>query len=158
MPFFEYKGDNLCHMAAFKQHAVFSFWKAPLMKDPVLMENAKAETAMGHLGRITSLRDLPADKKLTAYIKEAMNLNEQGIKIPKAKPKAVKPVAVPDYFLKAIKKNKKAWAVFQKFPPGHINEYVEWITEAKREETRISRIEKAVAMMEEGKDRNWKYR
>ena len=158
MPFFEYKRDNLCWMAAFKQHAAFGFWKAALMKDAVLMENSKAETAMGHLGKITSIRDLPSDKKLAAYIKEAMLLNEQGIKVPRAKPKTSTSLKIPGYFLKAIMKNKKAWAVFQKFPPSHVKEYVQWITEAKREETRTSRIEKAVAMMEEGKDRNWKYK
>ncbi len=158
MPFFDYKEEMMCHMAAFKKHAVFSFWKAALMKDPVLLDNAKAETAMGHLGRITTLKDLPTDKKITAWIKEAMQLNEDGIKIKKPPVKKNTTIDVPDYFLKAIKKNKKAWAVFQKFPPSHIKEYVGWITEAKREATRISRIEKAIAMMEEGKDRNWKYR
>lgn len=158
MPFFEYKGDNLCWMAAFKQHAAFGFWKAALMKDAVLMENAKAETAMGHLGKINSLKEMPADKKIISWIKEAMKLNEDGIKLQKPKPAASKPIDVPDYFLKAIKKNKKAWATFQKFPPSHVKEYVTWITEAKREETRNSRMEKAIAMMEEGKDRNWKYR
>lgn len=158
MPFFEYKGDNLCWMAAFKQHAAFGFWKAALMKDAVLMENAKAETAMGHLGKISSLKEMPADKKIISWIKEAMKLNEDGIKLQKPKPVASKPIDVPDYFLKVIKKNKKAWATFQKFPPSHVKEYVTWITEAKREETRNSRMEKAIAMMEEGKDRNWKYR
>ncbi len=52
MPFFDYKGEMLCHMASFKQHAVMGFWKASLMKDPILVENAKSETAMGHLGKI----------------------------------------------------------------------------------------------------------
>lgn len=158
MPFFDYKGEMMCHIAAFKQHAVMSFWKAALMKDAVLLENAKAETAMGHLGKITSLKDLPPDKKITAWIKEAMQLNDAGIKIKKPPAKKASTIDIPDYFLNSVKKNKKAWAVFQKFPPSHVKEYVEWITEAKREETRNSRIQKAITMMEEGKDRNWKYR
>ena len=70
MPFFDYKGEMLCHMASFKQHAVMGFWKAPLMKDSILVENAKSETAMGHLGKISSLKDLPSDKKITAWIKK----------------------------------------------------------------------------------------
>lgn len=86
-PHFDYKGEMMCNMAAFKQHAVFGFWKAAIMKDPVLAETAKSEVAMGHLGRITSLKDLPADKKIIAWIKEAMQLNEDGIKLPaKSKP------------------------------------------------------------------------
>src|SRR6185295_1881691 len=101
-PHFDYKNEMMCSMAAFKQHAVFGFWKASLMKDPVLVENAKSEVAMGHLGRLTSLKDLPADKKITAWIKEAMKLNDQGIKLsPKAKPAEKKELVVPDYFTKA---------------------------------------------------------
>ena len=50
------------------------FWKASLMKDKALLEMARSEEAMGHLGKITSLKDLPSDKKLKAYIKEAMEL------------------------------------------------------------------------------------
>lgn len=81
-PHFDYKGEMMCSMAAFKQHAVFGFWKAALMKDPALAETAKSEVAMGHLGRVISLKDLPADKKITAWIKEAMELNDKGIKLP----------------------------------------------------------------------------
>src|SRR4249920_1912524 len=80
-PHFDYKGEMMCSMAAFKQHCVFGFWKAALMKDPVLIENARSEVAMGHLGRITSLKNLPSDKKIIVWIKEAMKLNDEGIKV-----------------------------------------------------------------------------
>ena len=159
MPFFDYKGEMLCHMAAFKQHAVMSFWKASLMKDPVLVENAKSEVSMGHLGRLTSLKDLPADKKIISWIKEAMALNDKGIKLPaKAKTTEKKELIVPDYFTKAIAKNKKAKQVFDAFAYSHKKEYVEWITEAKTEETRNKRIASAIEMMTEGKSRHWKYK
>ena len=72
----------MCSMAAFKQHAAMSFWKAALMKDTNLLEKARSEEAMGHLGRIGSLKDMPSDKKLTSYIKEAMKLTELGKKLP----------------------------------------------------------------------------
>ena len=79
MPFMEYKGP-LCNMAAFKAHCSFGFWKASLMEDSG--ELAKNQnTAMGHFGRITSLKDLPSDKKIIALIKEAVELNEKGIKV-----------------------------------------------------------------------------
>ena len=158
MPFFDYKGEMLCHMASFKQHAVMGFWKASLMKDSILVENAKSETAMGHLGKITSLKDLPSDKKITAWIKEAMALTDKGIKLPaKEKPAATKALAVPDYFTKALAKNKKAKQVFEKFPPSHKKEYLIWITEAKTEETRNKRMATALEWIAEGKGRNWKY-
>jgi uncharacterized protein YdeI (YjbR/CyaY-like superfamily) len=158
MPFFDYKGEMLCHMASFKQHAVMGFWKASLMKDSILVENAKSETAMGHLGRITSLKELPSDKKITVWIKEAMQLNDKGIKLP-ARGKTVdkKELAEPDYFTKALAKNKKAKQVFENFPYSHKKEYLMWITEAKTEETRNKRMATALEWMAEGKSRLWKY-
>ena len=157
-PHFDYKGEMMCSMAAFKQHAAMSFWKAALMKDAMLMENAKSETAMGHLGRISSLKEMPSDKKITAWIKEAMELNDRGVKLPaKPKPAPGKDITIPDYFTKALAKNKKAKQVFENFAFSHKKEYLEWITEAKTEETRNKRIAGAIEMMAEGKSRNWKY-
>jgi uncharacterized protein YdeI (YjbR/CyaY-like superfamily) len=157
-PHFDYKGEMMCSMAAFKQHCVFGFWKAPLMKDPILVENAKSEVSMGHLGRITSLKDLPADKKIIAWIKEAMKLNDEGIKLPvKAKLADKKELIVPDYFLKALNKNKKALKVFENYAYSHKKEYVEWITEAKTDDTRNKRMATAIEWLAEGKSRNWKY-
>ncbi len=158
MPHFDYKGEMMCHMAAFKQHAVYSFWKAALMKDKVLIENAKAETAMGHLGKLTTLKDLPPDKKIIAWIKEAMSLTDKGIKLPaKAKTTAHKVLEVPDYFIKVLAKNKKAKQNWDAFAYSHKKEYVQWITEAKQEDTRNSRMVKAIEMISEGKGRNWQY-
>ena len=157
-PHFDYKGEMMCSMAAFKEHAAFGFWKAPLMKDPVLAEMAKSEVAMGHLGRITSLKDLPADKKIVAWIKEAMALNDKGIKLPaKAKPAATKELEVPDYFIKALSKNKKAKQTFDGFSYSNKKEYVMWIIDAKTEDTRNKRMETSIEWLAEGKVRNWKY-
>lgn len=154
---FDYKGP-LCSMASFKQHCAFGFWKASLMKDKSLTRNAESESAMGHYGKITSLKDLPPDKKIIAHIKEAMMLNEKGIKLPPQKvTKEKKEIVVPDYFLKQLKKNKKAFATFNSFSPSHKREYVEWITEAKTDETKNRRMETAIDWMTEGKPRNWKY-
>jgi uncharacterized protein YdeI (YjbR/CyaY-like superfamily) len=154
---FDYKGP-MCSMASFKQHCAFGFWKASLMKDKSLTKNAESESAMGHYGKITSLKDLPSDKKIIAHIKEAMMLNEKGIKLPPRKvTTAKKEIVVPDYFLKQLKKNKKAFATFESFSLSHKREYVEWITEAKTDETKNRRMETAIEWMAVGKSRNWKY-
>lgn len=159
MPFFDYKNEMMCHMAAFKKHAVIGFWKASLMQDPILMQNASSEASMGHLGKITSLEDMPSDKKLKAYIKEAMKLNDDGIKvIKKPADKEKKELPVPDYFIKALKKNKAAAEIFEKFAPSHKKEYIMWITEAKTDATREKRLASALEMIAEGKSRNWKYK
>ena len=156
MPSFEYFG-MMCGFAAFKQHCTFGFWKASLMKDPVLMINAKSENAMGHLGRITSLKDLPSDKKIISYIKEAMRLNEEGIKVVKAKPVKEKDIVVPEDVLSSIKKNKKAFATFKVFSPSNKKEYLDWITEAKTDATKEKRLTQAIEWMAEGKPRSWRY-
>ena len=157
-PHFDYKGEMMCSMAAFKQHAAFGFWKASLLKDPVLTETAKLEVAMGHLGKLTSLKDLPPDKKILAWIKEAMALNDKGIKLlAKPRPVANKELIVPDYFTRAIAKNKKAKQTFEDFSYSQKKEYVNWVTEAKTAETKTKRLTSAIEMMAEGKIRNWKY-
>ncbi|HWX18700.1 MAG TPA: YdeI/OmpD-associated family protein [Candidatus Binatia bacterium] len=155
-PHFIYKG-MLCHMAAFRAHCAFGFWKRTLIFGND--ESGKANgDAMGQFGRITSLSDLPKDKVLLGYIKEAVRLNEAGIKAPPgAASKPRKDLVVPDYFMAALKRKKKALTAFENFSPSHKREYVEWITEAKREETRAKRLETAVAWMSIGKPRHWKY-
>ena len=156
MPFFEYKGP-LCNLAAFKQHCAFGFWKMALMKDAVEMKG-KNEYAMGHLGKITSLDDLPPGKKIIAWIKEAAKLNDDKIKLPERKKSPEKKeIEIPGAFQKALDKNKKAAATFNNFSPSHKYEYLEWITEARTEETRDKRIATTIEWLTEGKLRNWKY-
>jgi len=158
MPYFDYKGAIVCAMAAFKEHCTFLFWKASLMKDPEKIFQITDREAMGHFGRITSLKDLPSDKILIAYIKEAAQLNEQNVKLPaKKKPVTTSALETPDDLTAALKKNKKAQAVFENFTPGKKKEYIVWLTEAKTEATRNKRLETAVEWISEGKSRNWKY-
>ncbi|MEO7766859.1 MAG: YdeI/OmpD-associated family protein [Ferruginibacter sp.] len=153
-PHFDYRGEMMCSMAAFKEHCVFGFWKAALMKDPLLLENARSEVSMGHLGRIRSKKDLPADKTIKAWIKEAMQLNDDGIKLPsKLKTTEKKEIIIPEYFTKALSKNKKALQIFENYAYSHKKEYIEWITEAKTEETRNKRITTALEWIAEGKSR-----
>jgi len=154
-PHFDYKGNMMCSMASFKQHAAFGFWKASIMKDPKNILNNS--DAMGHLGRITSKNDLPPDNVMIQYIKEAAKLNETGVKLPSKPVKEKKELKIPDYFMKAIAKNKKALKTFENFSYSNKKEYVEWITDAKTEDTRKKRMETSVEWMSEGKIRNWKY-
>jgi uncharacterized protein YdeI (YjbR/CyaY-like superfamily) len=153
-PHFMYKG-MLCSMASFKEHCAFGFWKSSLL---VKSAGGEAEKAMGQFGRITKLSDLPSQTVLAGYIKEAMKLNDDGVKVPKSsKPKASREVVVPDDLADALARNKAARATFEGFSPSNKREYVDWITEAKTEATRLRRIETALEWMAEGKPRNWKY-
>lgn len=153
-PHFEHQGI-VGSMAAFKRHVSFGFWKGGLLKDPHKLFAGVGSTVMSAF-KLSAVADLPADKVLLAYIREAVALNEQGVKLPK-KPAAKKALVVPDDLLAALKKNKKAQATFEAFSYSNKKEYVEWITEAKQEATRQKRLATAILWLSEGKDRNWKY-
>jgi len=147
-PFYLHEGI-LIATPAFKRHCAFIFWKGRLFL------SADQKTT---LRRLTSLSDLPGDRILTRYIAKAVELNEAGVNPPtRAKPKVKRALVVPDYFLAALRKNKKALASFEHFSPSHKREYVEWVTEAKREDTRARRIQTAVKQIAGGKSLNWKY-
>lgn len=156
-PNFSYKG-MFCGMAAFKEHCSFGFWKGDLILKPGERRPNSEGNGMGQFGRISSLADLPKDEILLGYIKEAKRLNDEGIKKPTApKSKVKKELVVPPYFLAALQKKKPAFTAFENFSYSHKKEYVQWVTEAKTEETRDRRLETAVAWLAEGKPRNWKY-
>jgi len=157
MPFFTYKG-MLCHMAAFKSHCSLGFWKSKLVMGNENSSSNDEKDGMGQFGRISSLKDLPSDKKMLAYIKEAKRLNDEGIQKPsKLKPKDPKKLTIPTKLNAALKKNKKASAAFEGFSYSHKKEYVDWITEAKRDETKSQRLATTIAWLAEGKSRHWKY-
>lgn len=146
----------LCSMAAFKEHAVFGFWKSSLING-LGPNSANGGEAAGNMGRLTSVKDLPSRREIAGFIRAAMKLNDEGIVVSKPA-KAPKPEAkVPSELAAALLKNKKAKAAFETFPPGHRREYVEWIVEAKRDETKAKRVAQAVEWIAEGKSRNWKY-
>ena len=150
-PHFMYEGI-LCSMASFSEHCAFMFWKGSLIVGD------GARDAMGQFGRITKVSDLPSRKVMTGYIKEAMKLNNSGVKSPaRSKPKGTKELVIPPEFATALKQNKKAASTFESFPTSHKREYADWIAEAKGEDTRKRRLDTAIEWISEGKSRNWKY-
>jgi uncharacterized protein YdeI (YjbR/CyaY-like superfamily) len=160
MPFFELNGVILGNMAAFKEHCSLGLW-GPEMHAILGNDGAKSNEAMGTFGRIASVKDLPAEKVLLGYFKQAAGFVTSGerttslVRKPKRALKA--PPEVPAELAAALKKNKLAAKVFDGFSPSCKREYVDWVAEAKREETKQKRVAQAVEWMAEGKSRNWKY-
>jgi uncharacterized protein YdeI (YjbR/CyaY-like superfamily) len=153
-PSFEYKG-MLGGMAAFKEHVVWGFWKGSLLKDPTnAMQNRGA--GMGG-GCLSDVSQLPPDKIIIDLIKQAVELNEKGMKLPPRKVVKRPPLKTPPDLAAALKKNAKAAKTFEGFSPSHKREYIEWITEAKQEATRARRLAQAIEWVAAGKPRNWKY-
>ena len=161
-PFFLHRGTILCNVSAFKEHCSFGFWGAEIGKllhqDGVIQEGG-----MGSLGRIASLKELPPDKQLLGYIRQAAAFIESGqgetwVAAQRRVVKAPKPaLEVPPEFTAALRRDRKAAAAYAAFSPSCQREYVEWIAGAKRTETRDRRIAQAVEWIAEGKQRNWKY-
>ena len=155
-PTFDHHGI-MCSMAAFKQHCVFGFWKAPLLMLDGKPLVKKMESGAGQFGKLTTVKDLPARSKLLKLVKDAAKLNESGVAVERAPRAPARPVQVPADLTRALRTNAKARAAFVEFSPSHRREYVEWIVEAKTVETRQRRLETALEWMSEGKPRNWKY-
>ena len=152
MPSFLYKGKILAGIASFKAHASFGFWSGSQVVDT----SGQSATAMGQFGRLTSLDDLPDRKTLIELTRKAMQLIDDGVK--PARNKTVKaPLTVPQDLRAAIDAAPTAKATWDAFPPSCQREYVEWVTEAKRDETRSKRLNQTVEWLNEGKRRNWKY-
>ena len=152
MPTFVHAGAIMCGMAAFKQHASFGYWKHALV-----VGEGVPQAGMGSYGKMVSLDDLPPKKTVLAHIRKAMSLNEEGVKstVRKSAPKPA--LLTPADLVAALQGNKAAQATFDAFPPGCKREYIEWIADAKRAETRAKRISQTVEWAAEGKRRNWKY-
>src|SRR5450755_3546936 len=161
-PFFEHRGAILCNMSAFKEHCSFGFWGQEIAA-VLRAANVLSDDGMGSLGRITSLKDLPPDKLMLGWIRQASAFVDSGqytspiaarSKVAKAQSPAV---VAPAEFTRALQSNKKAAVVFSAFSPSCQREYFEWMSDAKRPETRDKRIATAIEWIVEGKQRNWKY-
>ncbi len=137
-------------MASFKEHAVFGFWKG------ALLFGSQNKGAMGQFGRIKAVKDLPRDKELIGYVRKAADLNRRGVQKKRAR-RGTQKVAVPSDLNTALQKNAKARRTFQNFSYSHKKEYVDWITGAKRDETRRRRLKTAIQWLSQGKVQNWKY-
>jgi len=159
MPAFLYRGRPLANMAAFKAHASFGFWdrNALLAAGEFAEVAAKDRDGMGSYGKLTSLTDLPDDAIFEAQIRQAVVYAARGDR-PKRAARPPKPEAeVPPALAEALASDATAAANWEGFSPSCRREYCEWITDAKREETRANRISKALAQVHEGKKLNWKY-
>ena len=146
----------LCSMASFKAHCAFGFWKEELMT----ATRGSGGITSSQFGRLTTVKDLPTRAALVRLVREAVRLNEDGVKPPvppRAQVDRSRSVRAPADLLAALRNNARARAAYDEMSQSHKREYIEWITEAKRDETRKRRVAAAVEWMAEGRIRNWKY-
>ncbi|PKB18250.1 DUF1801 domain-containing protein [Flavobacterium sp. 5] len=155
-PHYSYKGDHLCMMGGFKQHCSFSLYKAELMKDKTIQDSVKAGKKFGYMDKLKDITELPNEKILVTYIREAMELNANSIAKPKPiKEKSTVEVTAPKAFLDALKNDKKATEIFESKSPSFRKNYIIWLADAKTEGTLQKRIDQSLEWIAEGKDRFW---
>jgi len=152
-PAWIYDGQLLCSMAAFKAHATFGFWRGV----EVMGEVGRAKEAMGQFGRMTSVDDLPDDAIFGELIARAVALIGSGTSTPRVLKHPKPELVVPAALQVALDGNAAAAATFAGFSPSNRREYVEWVADAKRSETRDRRIAQTIEWLADGKRRNWKY-
>ncbi|MHC4840192.1 MAG: YdeI/OmpD-associated family protein [Planctomycetota bacterium] len=155
-PHFTLGGVIIGGVAAFKKHVNLFFWNGGVIDDDLARFEKLGKTNNCYL-KIKSVKDLPSQVHLVRWIKQTLEANADG-RAKHTAPRKRPAARAPKDLLAAITANKKAQATWDKFPPSHKREYIEWILEAKRETTRERRIRQAVEMIAEGKDKNWKYR
>ncbi|MFD1788132.1 YdeI/OmpD-associated family protein [Sphingomonas floccifaciens] len=147
MPAFLLGGRPFANMAAFTAHATFGFWNradAPAGREG---------EAMGQMGRIESLADLPDAATFEAMVRDRASATPAKRAVKPPKPEAV----VPDALTTALAQDDAARATFDAFPPSARRDYCDWVAEAKRPETQAKRVAQTVEWLREGKRRNWKY-
>ena len=112
---------------------------------------------MRQFGQIRSMDDLPNDKQLIGFVRKAMQINEAGVKRSRPRLSAKQKVRVPPDLNVALQKNSKARKTFENFSYSHKKEYLDWISDAKHDETCRRRLETAIQWLAQGKPQNWKY-
>jgi hypothetical protein len=151
-PSFMYKGRIFFGMSAFKAHCGAGFWH------PLMRKDDKSPEGIGEFGKITAIGQLPSRGDFAKLAKKAKKLADDGIEGPKRpKPDPNRKVVVPKDLAALLAKNARARATFEGFPYSKKNEYVTWINDAKRDETREKRLAATVKQLAEGKSMMWKY-
>lgn len=151
---FDYKGKGLLYLKALKERVNFGFWfdKMVFMSAKLSPEAKKYQ----NMSEINSVTELPPVEVLQELMQIGMDNIAQGKRLV-PKPKAKKELVIPDFFIQALAKDKLAEQNFAQMSPSHKKEYVEWIVEAKTDETRNKRIAQMLEQLKEKKSKNWKY-
>lgn len=155
-PVYTYDSKNIVGIGSFKSYSGLWFYQGALLKDKArVLINAQEEVTKAlRQWRLTSLDEIN-EKLILEYIHEAIENQKKGREI---KPDRNKPVVIPDELQDAFAENPQLKEAFNRFTPGHQREYADYVSEAKREETRINRVRKITPMIMEKKGLNDKYR
>ena len=155
-PCYTHDGKNVVGIGGFKSYFGLWFHQGVLLEDKhnVLINAQEGRTKALRQWRMQSANEIKA-AAIKAYVKEAIQLEKAGKGIAADRGK---PIIVPPELRKALQKRKAVGKKFAELTPGRQREYADYISAAKREETKLSRIEKILPMISAGKGLNDKYR
>ena len=155
IPVYTYNGKNVVGIAGFKNHFAMWFYNGVFLKDPdnVLINAQKGKTKALRQWRFSKMEDID-EKLLLSYLNEAIK-NEQESKVWKPQ-KQNAPTS--NMLNEVLQNNPKTKEAFAKLTPYKQKEYTEYIASAKREQTKKSRLEKIIPMIEQGIGLHDKYR
>ena len=155
-PVYALEGKNVAGIAAFKNHCAIWFFNGALLKEnTILLYNAQE-------GKTKALRQIRFEKGdkiepkiLQKYVLEAIQIQREGKEI---KPVPSKELVVPSELKAAFKEDKDMENSFQQLTKGKQREYADYISQAKRETTKQSRLEKIKPMIKNGEGLHDKYK
>jgi uncharacterized protein YdeI (YjbR/CyaY-like superfamily) len=143
----------VCGYGAFQKHVKLTFFNGAAMKDERKLFNHCVDSEFSRSIKYTDIAQVD-EQAITAYVKESAAVNKSGYK----RMIKDKTVDVPEDLQKAFASNKSAWKFFDNLSYGYKKDYVEWVTRAKKDETRTDRINKVVSMCAEERRMNDKYK
>ena len=154
-PVYSYNNKNVLGIGGFKSYFGIWFYNGVFLKDEKkLLINANEENTKSlRQMRFNSANEID-EKLILAYIKEAIEIEEKGLAIPKEKKETI----IPEILQNELDKNSELLAKFNTFSPYKQREFIEHITSAKQEKTQMARLEKIIPMVLEEKGLNDKYR
>ena len=157
MPTYTINNKNVVGLGGFKQHFCLWFFQGSFLEDQKkLLVNAQEGKTRGmRQMRFDTAKDIKK-ASVKAYVLEAIENQKAGKMIEKMKAKAKK--MEPPKELVQLLTNKKIRVAFDKFSVSKQNEFIEYIATAKRESTKLSRLEKIKPMIKAGLGLNDKYR
>lgn len=157
-PVYTFKGKNIVGLGAFKSYVGLWFFQGALLKDKEqkLVNAQEGKTQAMRQWRFNSLSEIEANSSLiTDYVKEAVANQKAGKEI---KPKAGKPLEIPLELQEVFHKDTELKEAFEALNLTRKRDFAEYITLAKRAETKQSRLEKIIPMIRQGIGLNDKYK
>lgn len=152
-PCYTFQDKNVVLIHGFKEYCALLFHKGVLLKDTdkILIQQTENVQAARQL-RFTSLQEI-IDLKPTikAYIFEAIEVEKAGLEMTLKKTSEFN---MPDELKEALDNNPDLKAAFHSLTPGRQRGYLLHFSQAKQSKTRVSRIEKYIPHILQGKGLN----